>query len=159
MRSRAGRCAVRRRDPGHCSDDSEQALVLEIVRTLGTEQQGIADMTHTYSGSMDDSRSWCVGEDESWADALSSGQTCLFCGSDDWQWFRYLGSASADAAATLPTFAVTCSCCEELLAVRDLASVIARVEAVNPGEGSHLLQLFEEHIETPKRQRPSVRRV
>lgn len=110
---------------------------------------------YTYSGNVDDSRSSGSTEDESWADAESGGQSCLFCMSSDWQWFRFLGSPPATAETALPRFVVTCDLCEQLLVEGDQESVIARAEVVNPGEGAELMGLFAAHIDTPRRPRYS----
>ncbi len=105
-------------------------------------------------GRFGDSPSGDIGPEGSLPPAPAGVQSCLFCHAAAWRWFRRLGPAPGDAPVALPGVVVTCDECERLLDAGDRRAVIARVEALNPGEGAELLELFELHRAARRCRRP-----
>lgn len=97
----------------------------------------------TFSGGLEGGLAQPAVSASARADAQSVVQNCMFCFSADWQWFRYLGAATARARQTLPQFVVTCGPCEALMLLGDRIGLAARVEAVDPGESGELLAMLD----------------
>jgi hypothetical protein len=90
--------------------------------------------------------------------AIAGPNTCLFCGTRDWDWLHVLHQPPPLGPLALPSFVVACQVCEVTVISADqpaLFTALTSGEDYAPDDAAELLDLFERVDTQPAMSRPT----